>query len=60
MKGPDNKFHIYKMINQKQVIFSKIYIQIHGGTMLSPNIEYVVLTGIDPDTGTEVSEKTTI
>ena len=60
MKGSDNKFHIYQMINQKQVIFSKIYLQLHGGTLLSPNIEYVVLTGIDPATGAEVSEKKTI
>jgi len=60
MKGPDNKFHIYRLVNQKRVIFSKIYLQIHGGTLLSPNIEYVVLTGIDPDTGSDVSEKTTI
>jgi hypothetical protein len=60
MKGPDHKFHIYNMINQKQVIFSKIYLQLHGGTLFSPNIEYVVLTGIDPASGTEVSEKKTI
>jgi hypothetical protein len=60
MKGPDNKFHIYQMINQKQVILSKIYLQLHGGTPLSPNIEYVVLTGIDPATGAEVSEKKAI
>jgi hypothetical protein len=60
MKGSDNKFHIYQMIHQKQVIFSKIYLQLHGGTLLSPNIEYVVLTGIDPATGIEVSEKKTI
>ena len=57
MKGSDNKFHVYNMINQKQVIFSKIYLQLHGGTLLSPNIEYVVLTGIDPTTGSEVSER---
>jgi Domain of unknown function (DUF4833) len=60
MKGPDNKFHTYHLINQKQVIFSKIYLQIHGGTLFSPNIKYVVLTGIDPVTGAEVSEKKTI
>jgi hypothetical protein len=60
MKGSDNKFHIYNLINQKQVIFSKIYLQLHGGTLFSPKIEYVVLTGIDPMTGAEVSEKKTI
>jgi hypothetical protein len=60
MKGPDHKFHIYNTINQKQVIFSKIYLQLHGGTLFAPNIEYVVLTGIDPATGSEVSEKKTI
>jgi hypothetical protein len=57
MKGPDNKFHVFNMIKQKQIIFSKVYLQINGGTLFSPNIEFVVLTGIDPVTGAEVSEK---
>jgi hypothetical protein len=57
MKGSDKKYHIYEKINQKQVILSKIYLQLHGGTLFSPNIEYVVLTGIDPDTASVVSEK---
>ena len=56
-KGLDNAFHVYAKINQKQTILSRIYIQIHGGTLLSPNIEYVMLTGTDPESGTEVTEK---
>ena len=59
-KGPDNKYHVYGLISNKQAILSKIYLQIHGGTVFSPHIEYVILTGIDSDSGAEVFEKKNI
>jgi len=57
MKGPDNIYHVFNEINKKQAILTRIYLQIHGGTVFSPNIEYVLLNGIDPETGAFVSEK---
>jgi hypothetical protein len=57
MKGVDNKYHVYDTINQKEVILSRIYLQLKGGSPLSPKIDYVTLTGIDPDSGKEVFEK---
>jgi hypothetical protein len=57
MKGNDNNYHVYDQINQKLAILTRVYLQIHGGTLLSPNIEYVQLNGIDPGTGSIVSEK---
>ena len=57
MKGKDNNYHVYDQINQKQAILIRVYLQIHGGTVFSPNIEYVLLNGIDPETETIVSEK---
>jgi hypothetical protein len=59
LKGPDNNYHVYNQINQKQAILTRVYLQIHGGTPFSPHIEYVLLDGIDPETGTVVSEKKT-
>ncbi len=57
MKGADNKYHVYDKINQKQSILSRIYLQLNGGSLFSPKIEYITLTGTDPDSGTEVFEK---
>jgi hypothetical protein len=57
MKGQDDKFHVYDNINQKEAVLSRIYVQLKGGSPLSPKIDYVTLAGIDPDSGKEVFEK---
>jgi len=57
MKGKDNNYHVYDQINQKQAILTRVYLEIHGGSLFSPNIENVLLNGIDPETGAIVSEK---
>jgi len=56
-KGKDNKYHIYDTINQKQAILSRIYLQLKSGSPLSPEVEYITLAGVDPDSGKEVFEK---
>jgi hypothetical protein len=57
MKGSDYKYHIYYPINNKQAILSRIYLGISGGTLFSPNIEYVEFSGTDSETGTELVER---
>ena len=58
MQASDKQFHVYTAINSKQVILTKIYIQIkQGGSFWSPNIEYVELTGLDPATNLPVKER---
>ena len=57
MMGADQKFHVYDQINGKRAILSRIYLQIHGGSPFSPNIQYILLDGLDPDTGAPVEEK---
>ena len=56
-KDADNRYHIYALINHGSCILSYIFLQINGGTFWKPNIEFVLLVGIDPATGAEVSEK---
>jgi hypothetical protein len=56
-KGSDYKYHVYYVINNKQAILSRIYLQINGGPMFSPNIEYVEFKGINPETGDEMVER---
>ena len=57
MKGPDHLFHVYDQINGKQVILSSIYLQINGGSLFPPHIEYIMTRGFDAETGTAVMEK---
>ena len=56
-KGADNQFHAFNMINKKPAILLKIFLQINGGPVFSPNIEYVELTGTDVENGTVVTER---
>ena len=55
--GADKKYHVFTNINQQQVLLTRIFIQINGGSFWSPNIEYVELTGIEPTTKEIVKER---
>lgn len=53
----DNKYHVYARIGQKKAILSRIFIKINGGSMWSPNVEYIEVKGTDPDTNSELVER---
>lgn len=57
MKGTDNKYNVYATINQKQVILNCIFVNITGGSLWKPVVEYIEVKGTDPDTGKEVMER---
>lgn len=56
-KGTDGKFHIFVTVDQKQMILSRIFVKIVGGTLMLPNVVYVEMKGTDPVTGKEVTER---
>lgn len=53
----DKKFYIYTNINQKPAILTSIFIKINGGSLWSPNIEYVELSGLEPASHSVVKER---
>ena len=57
MKAPDTQFHVYTLINKKQAILTRLYIEINGGTFWSPHIEYIEVSGIDPASRSVVKER---
>ncbi len=57
MKGANNKYNVYGTINQRQAIINRIFVKINGGSLFSPNVEYVEIKGTDPSTGKDVIEK---
>ncbi len=57
MKGNNNKYSVYAIINQKQAIVNRIFVKINGGSFWSPNVEYIEVKGIDPVSGKEVVER---
>ncbi|MEO6732002.1 MAG: DUF4833 domain-containing protein [Ferruginibacter sp.] len=56
-QGSDKKFYVYTSINRKPAILTSIFIQINGGSFWSPNIEYVLITGIDLASRSVVKER---
>lgn len=56
-KDTNNKYNVYATINQKQAILNRIFVKISGGSLWSPNVEYVEVKGIDTATGSEVMER---
>jgi hypothetical protein len=58
MKGPDHHFHVYDQIDGKRAILSSIYLQINGGSLFSPHIDYILIKGSDAETGAALIEKT--
>jgi hypothetical protein len=57
MKAGDGKYHIFATIDQKEMILSRIFIKIEGGSFWIPNVVYVELKGTDPSTGREITER---
>jgi len=53
----DNKYHVYARIAQKQAIVNRIFIKTNGGSFWSPNVEYIEVKGIDPNSGKELMER---
>ncbi len=56
-RSADGKMHAYCTINKSEAILSNLFVHINGGTALSPNVDYVILSGIDPISQIAVSEK---
>jgi hypothetical protein len=57
MKANDGKYHIFATIAQKQIMLSRVFVKIEGGSFWLPNIIYVELRGTDPNTGREIIER---
>jgi len=57
MKANDGKYHIFATIAQKQMMLSRVFVKIEGGSFWLPNIVYVELRGTDPNTGREIVER---
>lgn len=57
-KDPAGLWSVFaKLRNGKKIVLKRIYIHINGGSFWSPNIEYVELKGLEPDTNQEVRER---
>lgn len=56
-EGDDKQFHAYATVNDKKMIIKRIWLQVKGGSLFKPRIEYVELKGIDPLFGSAMEER---
>jgi hypothetical protein len=56
-EGEDKQFHAYSVVNEKKMILTRIWLQVKGGGLFKPKIDYVELKGIDTVTGAVIEER---
>jgi hypothetical protein len=49
-------FKVYTQYNNKEIEVTRIFVEIEGGSFWVPSVPYVMLTGVDPHTGREITE----
>lgn len=53
----DNLYHVYTTINNKQIILSRVFLRIEGGTFWVPNVKYIEFKGWNAATREPVVER---
>lgn len=56
-EGEDKQYHAYATVNDKNMIITRIYLAVKGGSLFKPHIEYVELKGVDATNGVAIEEK---
>ncbi|MVN75304.1 DUF4833 domain-containing protein [Hymenobacter sp. HMF4947] len=56
----DNAFHVYTTIANKQIILSRVYLRIEGGTFWVPNVKYIEFKGLNTATREQVIERVAV
>lgn len=51
------KYLAYILMDDKEILLSRIFINIDGGSKLAPNVTFIEVTGTDPKNGNRVSQK---
>jgi len=46
----DKAFHVFTVVNNKQIVLTRVYLRIEGGTFWVPNVRYIEFKGWDATT----------
>ena len=52
--GVDKAFHVYTIVANKQILLTRVYLRIEGGTFWVPNVRYIEFKGLDAATHASV------
>jgi len=48
--GADRAFHVFTVVSGKQIVLTRVYLRIEGGTFWVPNVRYIEFKGWDAAT----------
>lgn len=61
MRWPaDRAFHVFTVVNNKQIVLTRVYLRIEGGTFWVPNVRYIEFKGWDATTHAPVVTRITV
>ncbi|MGI4833469.1 MAG: DUF4833 domain-containing protein [Janthinobacterium lividum] len=55
--GADNAFHVVAVLNNRQIVLTRVYLRIEGGSFWVPNVKYIELKGWNAATREPVTER---
>jgi hypothetical protein len=58
--GLDRAFHVFTVINNRQIVLTRVYLRIEGGTFWVPNVRYIEFKGWDATTHAPVVTRITV
>jgi phosphatidylglycerophosphate synthase len=58
--GTDHAFHVYTVVANKQIMLSRVYLRIEGGTFWVPNVKYIEFKGLNAATREPVTERVAV
>jgi len=58
--GVDNAFHVVAVLATKQIVLTRVYVRIEGGTFWVPNVRYIELKGWNAATHEPVVERLSV
>jgi hypothetical protein len=58
--GLDRAFHVFTVVNNRQIVLTRVYLRIEGGTFWVPNVRYIEFKGWDATTHAAVVTRITV
>jgi hypothetical protein len=58
--GADKALHVFTVINNRQIVLTRVYLRIEGGTFWVPNVRYIEFKGWDATTRAPVVTRITV
>ena len=53
----NKKYQAYTRVENKEIVLERIFVRINGGSLFKPKIQYVEISGYDPESKSKISHR---